>query len=231
MVCCVVIAMLFALPFIVARGVYGTLSGNSNCSMAWRPVATGSQNIEIISESRVSTPLGISPEFTISGRLKSFGHAGRGAVRLLRFEHSAWIQMTIGASAILLAIALNISASDWRWIVVAIGLVLSVEGLNTAVESTCDRISLAYSEQIKVAKDVAAGAVLLSSMAAALIGILTFWPYLFAADKAQRNVPDVLSSVSRLHHHSLNCTDDCRSNYSSMAVLQRFQPATDSIGS
>jgi len=126
--------------------------------------------------------------FTIVDRAKSFRYAGRGAVRLLRYEHSAWIQLSIASVAIVLAIVLNISMADWRWIIVACGLVLSLEGLNTAVERTCDRISVAYCGQIKVAKDVAAGAVLLGSIAAALIGVLTFIPYLTDSSAAIADV-------------------------------------------
>lgn len=58
-----------------------------------------------------------------------------------------------------------------------IGLVLTAEGLNTAIEKACDEISLEYRERIKTAKDVAAGAVLLSSITAAIIGVQTFLPY------------------------------------------------------
>jgi diacylglycerol kinase (ATP) len=124
-------------------------------------------------------------------------------MRLLRYEHSAWIQLSIAAVAVVLAIALQISASDWRWIVVACGMVLSVEGLNTAVEATCDRISVAYSEQIKLAKDVAAGAVLLSSIAAAVIGVLTFWPYLFADNPVAG--PMVWSSSQPFNPSAYHC--------------------------
>jgi len=110
-------------------------------------------------------------------------------------------------------------------------MVLSVEGLNTAVECTCDRISLAYSEQIRVAKDVAAGAVLLSSIAAALIGMLTFWPYLFTADLAQSNVANVLSSTNQIDHDRLKCSDGYRMIYASNDVLQSRPSVADSTGS
>ncbi len=73
---------------------------------------------------------------------------------------------------------LVISASDWRWIVLAIGLVWVAEALNTAVEQLGDAISLERDPRIGFAKDVAAGAVLVAALVAALIGALTLIPYL-----------------------------------------------------
>lgn len=179
MVCCVLIGLVFALPFIVARALFGAFGGLGQGTMAWRPALAGG----IANTQQITTASGVNSKFTdsnftIYGRLRSFAHAGRGAVRFLRFEHSAWIQLTLATAAVATGLLLQISLADWRWIVVVIGLVLSVEGLNTAIENTCDRITLEYSEHVKIAKDVAAGAVLLSSIAAALVGVMTFLPYL-----------------------------------------------------
>ena len=92
MVCCVIVAMLFALPFILMRGLYGLVSGSS-CSMAWRPAALSvATNVD---HRMIQPAADTTRQFTVSDRVKSFGHAGRGAVRLLRFEHSAWIQLSI----------------------------------------------------------------------------------------------------------------------------------------
>lgn len=201
MVCCVVVAMLFALPFILMRGLYGLVNGVS-CSMAWRPA---SLTVATEGDCRINSPI-VDPnrQFTVTDRVKSFRYAGRGAVRLLRFEHSAWIQLSLAAVAILFAVILQISAADWRWIIVACGLVLSLEGLNTAVERTCDRISVAYCGQIKVAKDVAAGAVLLGSIAAALIGLLTFLPYFGSSVNAEAvSVESVNVETVNAASHSL----------------------------
>jgi diacylglycerol kinase len=56
--------------------------------------------------------------------------------------------------------------------------VWSAEAFNTAIESICDLLSPQFSEHARVAKDVGAGAVLIVSIGAASIGLLTFWPYL-----------------------------------------------------
>ena len=81
-------------------------------------------------------------------------------------------------AAIMLGILLNISLEDWRWILLAIVLVMAAEAINTAIEQTCNAIGPHYCEAIRAAKDVAAGAVLLCAGAALLIGLSVFAPYL-----------------------------------------------------
>ena len=51
--------------------------------------------------------------------------------------------------------------------------------MNTAVETVCDALHPDHNKLIGIAKDVAAGAVLMSGVGAVVIGLLTFWPYLF----------------------------------------------------
>ena len=63
-------------------------------------------------------------------------------------------------------------------LIVAIALVWFAELINTAIEYVCDLVSPEHDERVKRAKDIGAGAVLICAMGAALIGVLTFWPYL-----------------------------------------------------
>jgi len=77
-----------------------------------------------------------------------------------------------------LGVLLKVSPGDWRWLIAAILMVWSAEAFNTSVEYVCDIYSPGYSVVVKHAKDIAAGAVLLSAIGAALIGAITFWPYL-----------------------------------------------------
>ena len=72
----------------------------------------------------------------------------------------------------------KVKADDWRWLITAILMVWSAEAFNTAVEYVCDVVSPGYSEVVKHAKDIAAGAVLISAVCALAIGLITFWPYL-----------------------------------------------------
>jgi len=99
---------------------------------------------------------------------------------MLRTQHNAWLHMVATLAVVAFSVWLRISPDDWRWIVVAVFLVWAAEAFNTAVEQVCDLVSPGYSIAVKRAKDVAAGAVLLSAISAASLGLLTFWPYLSA---------------------------------------------------
>jgi diacylglycerol kinase (ATP) len=92
---------------------------------------------------------------------------------------------------------LDISREDWRWIAVALAAVWSAEAFNTAIERTCDVLSPQYSAHVRVAKDAAAGAVLLVSIGAAIAGLLTFWPYLAVAGGEREILPAFDISICR----------------------------------
>ena len=122
---------------------------------------------------------GRSP-FSVHSRLKSFSFAIAGLRHLVAAEHNARIHLAATFTVIAVSALLRITLSDWRWIVLAIALVWITESLNTAVEALCDLISPGFNEAIKVAKDVSAGAVLIASAAAFVIGCATLMPYLCA---------------------------------------------------
>ena len=115
--------------------------------------------------------------FSIRSRFSSFGYAFSGLGLLLRAEYNAWIHLAATVIVIAVSFALGISVSDWRWIVLAIGLVWASEAFNTAIEGLCDIVSPDFDERIRVVKDVAAGSVLVLAIVAALIGVLTLGPY------------------------------------------------------
>ena len=71
----------------------------------------------------------------------------------------------------------RVSAADWCWIILAISIVWTAEALNTAFEFLADAASPEFHPLVRDAKDVAAGAVLLTAVAAAVIGAIIFWPY------------------------------------------------------
>ncbi|WP_324218858.1 diacylglycerol kinase family protein [Flavobacterium sp.] len=111
-----------------------------------------------------------------AGRLKSINFAFKGAVKLITTEHSIMVQFLL---AILLTIAgfyFNITATEWMFQTLAIGLVLGVESLNTAVEKMADFIHPNYHERIGFIKDIAAGAVFFAAMAAIAIGLIIYVP-------------------------------------------------------
>ena len=96
----------------------------------------------------------------------------------LASQHNFRIQLVAAVAAIVLGVAWRVSADDWRWLVIAIVMVLAAELVNTAFEHLCDVVQPELHASVKAAKDVAAGAVLVVAIGAAVIGALVFWPYL-----------------------------------------------------
>jgi diacylglycerol kinase len=117
--------------------------------------------------------------FSVAARIKSFAYALQGIGFMLKTQHNAWFHAWASVVVIAAGLILKVSASDWRWLTVAMAMVWVAETFNTAVEYVCDVVSPGYSEAVKRAKDIAAGAVLLCAVAAVLIGGITLWPYVF----------------------------------------------------
>jgi diacylglycerol kinase (ATP) len=118
--------------------------------------------------------------FSLRRRLNGFRYAFRGACLLLRYEHNAWIQAAIGICTITGGFLLRISSMEWIGVILATGTVLAAEAFNSAIEKLSDVVSPEYSEAVRCIKDIAAGAVLFTAIAAALIGIIIFLPRLMA---------------------------------------------------
>ncbi|MGL5112571.1 MAG: diacylglycerol kinase family protein [Flavobacterium sp.] len=112
----------------------------------------------------------------VSGRLKSVTYAFKGAVKLISTEHSIMVQFSIGILISILGFIMQISATEWMFQTLAIGLIMSVEGLNTAVEKIADFIHPNYSKRIGFIKDIAAGAVFFAAITAVIIGSIIYIP-------------------------------------------------------
>jgi diacylglycerol kinase (ATP) len=119
----------------------------------------------------------VPARFSALARVKSFAYAIDGIGFMLRTQHNAWLHAVATVAVITLAVVMNVSASDWRWLVAAMATVWVAETINTAVEYVCDVVSPGYNEAVKRAKDIAAGGVLLAAIGAFTIGVLTFLPY------------------------------------------------------
>ncbi|HOZ74549.1 MAG TPA: diacylglycerol kinase family protein [Flavobacterium sp.] len=111
-----------------------------------------------------------------SGRFKSMGFALKGAVKLLTTEHSVMVQASIGVLMVVAGFYFEISMTEWMLQTLAIGLVLGIEGLNTAVEKIADFIHPEFHEKIGFIKDIAAGAVFFAAMTAIAIGLMIYMP-------------------------------------------------------
>ena len=97
---------------------------------------------------------------------------------MVRCQHNAWIHAVATGIVLGAAFLLRISAADWCWIILAISIVWTAEALNTAVEFLADAAAPAFHPLVRDAKNVAAGAVLVTAIAATVIGAIVFWPYL-----------------------------------------------------
>jgi diacylglycerol kinase (ATP) len=115
--------------------------------------------------------------FSVNGRVGSIKHASDGVALMLKSQHNAWVHLAATSLVVITAVAFGVSRFEWCFLVVAILVVWISEALNTAFEFLCDVASPDFHPLVKKAKDVAAGAVLLSAVGAAIIGIIIFAPY------------------------------------------------------
>lgn len=109
----------------------------------------------------------------------SFRYAFEGIAYLFRTQRNAQIHAAVSFVIVLLGAAFQISRTEWLAIVLAIMIVLGAEGANTAIEAAVDLASPAYHPLAKIAKDVAAGTVLLAALGAVIVGAIIFLPRLW----------------------------------------------------
>jgi diacylglycerol kinase (ATP) len=108
------------------------------------------------------------------------GYASKGAWILLRTEASIQMQ---AALVILITIAgfyFEITATEWIAQTLCIGLIMGLEAMNTAAEAIADFIHPDFHEKIGQIKDIAAGAVLITALAATIVGLIIYVPYVEA---------------------------------------------------
>ncbi len=118
--------------------------------------------------------------FSFRQRLQSFRYAFRGIGFMIKTQHNFWVHFVITFLVIAAGLFFRISLNDWMLIILAIGLVLSAETFNTAIEQLTDLVHPDTHPVAGRVKDVAAGAVLLAALAAAFIGLLIFVPKIMA---------------------------------------------------
>lgn len=112
----------------------------------------------------------------VTGRIKSILYSVKGAWLLVTSEHSIMVQFFIGIAVTIAGFWFDISATEWMMQTMAIGLVMAIEGANTAVEKIADFIHPEFHEKIGFIKDVASGAVFFAAIAALAIGIIIYYP-------------------------------------------------------
>jgi diacylglycerol kinase (ATP) len=119
-----------------------------------------------------------APSFSWKARLKSFVYAWEGIVSFFRKEHNA--QIHLAATVLVLVLSVTLGVNKWEAIAVvfSVAFVWIAEMFNTAIEKAMDFISVEKHPQIKLIKDIAAGAVLIAAIASVIVGCFIFIPKL-----------------------------------------------------
>jgi len=97
---------------------------------------------------------------------------------MMRKQYNFYIHISLAIIAVSLGFYFEVSTSEFLWIIAVIGLVLSAEIFNTAIEKLTDLIQPEHDPRAGVIKDLAAAAVLITAITALIIGLIIFIPYL-----------------------------------------------------
>jgi diacylglycerol kinase (ATP) len=122
-----------------------------------------------------------SRNFSVAARLRSFAHAGRGFRTMLLSQHNARIHAAATMVVVAGGVAIRLDRNEWIAVVLAIVSVWTAEALNTAFEFLCDVASPDFHPLVEKAKDVAAGAVLITALGAVAIAAFVFGPHFAGA--------------------------------------------------
>ncbi|MCD2259555.1 diacylglycerol kinase [Psychroserpens luteolus] len=118
-------------------------------------------------------------ESFLINRLKSIGYAFKGAVYLIKTEASIKIQVFCAIVVTIAGFYFDISRTEWLFQIAFIGLVMSLEGMNTAIEYIADFIHPDRHKTIGKIKDIAAGAVFIAAISAAVAALVIYLPKIF----------------------------------------------------
>lgn len=110
--------------------------------------------------------------------IKSFGFAFEGLKLAVTLDQNVRFHMLIGSIVFLIALLLRIDRFEFLFIVLSIFFVIITEMMNTAIEEMTNLIIQEHRREARIAKDVAAAAVLLSALFALIVGIIVFLPYI-----------------------------------------------------
>jgi diacylglycerol kinase (ATP) len=117
---------------------------------------------------------------TFTGRIRSIRCAFIGIWVMISSQHNAWVHAAATVIVIATGLFCRLTKAEWCWIILAIISVWTAEALNTAFEFLTDVAAPDFHPLAGKAKDVAAGAVLITAIGSVLIGLLIFGPYALA---------------------------------------------------
>ena len=95
-------------------------------------------------------------------------------------SRNARIQLVIFSFVLVAGFIVELNRFEWLWLLIASTIVLALEAMNTSIELLADVYTLEFNQKIKQVKDIAAGAVLIASIFAVIVGALIFLPHLSA---------------------------------------------------
>lgn len=110
----------------------------------------------------------------------SFAHAWDGIVWVFRTQPNYRIHVTLSIIAVTLGLFFQLERFEWLVIALLITMGLVIETINSAFEQTLDCVTLEKREDVRIAKDAAAGAMLIFAISAAVLGGVIFLPRMFA---------------------------------------------------
>jgi diacylglycerol kinase (ATP) len=131
---------------------------------------------------------------------QSFNFATEGVIHALRTQRNLWIHFAIAVAVLVAALAFGVDRTELMLLLTAITFVLVAELVNTAIEAAVDVASTSFDPMAKLAKDIAAGAVLIAALNAVAVGYLVFSGAV--ADRSSRfldrlaDVPEELTLVA-----------------------------------
>jgi undecaprenol kinase len=118
---------------------------------------------------------------SLTEKINSYRNAINGIIVAVRSELHLKFHLVSAIIAVTAGIYFQISRIEWGLVAIAIGGVIIAELFNTAMELLCDYLTLEHDERIGVVKDIAAGAVLISSITAIIIGVIVFIPLIYSS--------------------------------------------------
>ena len=110
--------------------------------------------------------------------VKSFSYSLDGLIYAYKYEQSMLIHVIVTIAVVIVNILFKVTAVEWLITFIAIGMVLSSELINTAIEAVVDLVTLEIHPLAKIAKDCGSAATFVLAMMAAVIGAIVYFPYI-----------------------------------------------------
>lgn len=112
--------------------------------------------------------------------IHSFGYAVGGIKNSLKYNINLRIHFVVAFFVVLASVILQITSEEFILVLLTIILVISTEMINTVVEEVIDLVTTDYKKQAEIAKDVAAGMVLVTALGSVIVGCIIFLPRILA---------------------------------------------------